>query len=209
MLKKIRKNQTIKYWKSNISGTTLVELVVTFALMGIFIIAATFVITSSVRLFYQMRSVADSAIVSDLILEKVVGEISAADVEQEGKSSGYCFWLGDKNQGEDWIAFCNRSGSPVSIFAQDGRLVVRYYEDTEESITENLAVEPAWEMDWSFDDNVYMGYEITELKFSQPQPSSHPNVIRVDLTMKNTRTGYEYTTHRYARNYNYDVEEIN
>lgn len=190
------------------AGLTLVELIVTFALIGIFMVSATFVLSNSLRMFQRMESTSKAVTVSDLILDKISGEIAAADVDREGKNEGYYFCMGEDadisgSGGSPWIAFENRSKSPVSIYEDEGKLVIKYYGITEADKV-GTGVKPVQEIDWKFDENVYMGYRIENLSFSRPQPSDHPNVVRIDLSLKHQTTGFTYSTYRYAENYNYD-----
>lgn len=189
------------------AGLTLVELIVTFALIGIFMVSATFVLSNSLRLFQRMESTSKAVTVSDLILDKISGEIIAADVDRKGKEEGYYFWMGDgadyPGSGSSWIVFGNRSKSPISIYEENGKLVIKYYGITKVDAADTK-VKAVQEIDWKFDDNVYMGYRIQNLTFSRPQPEKHPNVVRIDLSLVHERTGFTYSTYRYAENYNYD-----
>lgn len=178
------------------AGMTLVELIVVFALVGIFMVAATFMLTASLRMFERMQATSQAVTVSDLILDKISGEIAAA----ENEKGGYYFWL-EKETDASWTAFCNRSGSPISMFAENGELILKYYEMASQSQKTNLN-----EIDWRFDKNVYMNYKISHLGFSFPDFSNHPTVVKIDLTLTNQRTGYEYQTTRYAENYNFDFD---
>lgn len=201
-------------------GTTLVELIVTFALIGLFMTAATGMLTSSLQMFGRMQATSSAITLSDLILDKVSGEIAAADIPKktEGSNSGYYFWLEPEvaTQGvkSRWVVFRNRSKSPVAVFAAPateggkadvtgmgkGQLYIRYYAVSKE---EQKAVE---EIDWHFDSKVYMDYTIENLSFSRENAGEHPNVVRIDLTLRNTKTGFEYSSYRYAENYNYDFK---
>lgn len=204
----------------NENGTTLVELLVTFALIGIFMAAATAMLTSSLRLFERMQTTSSAITVSDLILDKVAGEITAADLPESEGDKGYYFWLepressvNGKTTAEErsrWVVFRNRSGSPIGIFAGEsgnppqedmgkGQLYIKYYAVSKEG---EKAVD---EIDWHFDKNVYMGYEITELSFEQEDAENHPNVVTINLTIKNNRTEFEYQSKRYAECYNYNA----
>lgn len=181
-------------------GMTMVELIVTFALLGIFMVAATFMLTATLRLFTRSQSTSNAITVSDLILDKISGEIAAADIPQKD-TDGYYFWLErgtDATSKSKWIALCNRSGSPISIYADEGRLYLKYYQMIK---TDKKEVN---EINWHYDKRVYMGYQIESLLFSQPDPLTHPEVILIDLTLKHTRTGFTYSTCRYAKNYNFD-----
>lgn len=213
-----------KVWKEK-SGITLVELIVAFALIGLFMTAASFVLTSSLRLFTRMQSVSSAVTVSDILLDKIAGEISAAkqphmqgDVASD--HGGYYIWLGkdgnmDFGSGSEWITMWNRSKSPLAIYAEpDGALCLRYYETVRGEVGAAItgASKTVPEMNWHFDNGVYMGYRITEggLTFSREDPENHPNVIRIDLEIHNDRTGFTYRSSRYAEcyNYNYKLEQV-
>lgn len=100
--------------------------------------------------------------------------------------------------------------SPIAIFAAnrnedgtaktdtlgEGELFVRYYK------LEGSNVQQQAELDWRYDDRVYMGYQISNLRFSQADAGKDPNVIRIDLTLVHKDTKFEYPTHRYAKVYN-------
>lgn len=204
---KVRKRK-IKYCLRGQDGVTLVELIVTFAMIGLFMTAAAFMITSSLRLFTRMQATSRAITVSDMILDKVAGEISAAAFPVgQPKQDDYYFWL-DPNG--EWVVFKNRLDSPIAIFAAnrnedgtaktdtlgEGELFVRYYK------LEGSNVQKQAELDWRYDDRVYMGYRISDLKFSQADAGKDPSVIRIDLTLVHKDTKFEYPTHRYAKVYN-------
>lgn len=202
------RKRKIKYCLRGQDGVTLVELIVTFAMIGLFMTAAAFMITSSLRLFTRMQATSRAITVSDMILDKVAGEISAAAFPVgQPKQDDYYFWL-DPNG--EWVVFKNRLDSPIAIFAAnrnedgtaktdtlgEGELFVRYYK------LEGSNVQQQAELDWRYDDRVYMGYRISDLRFSQADAGKDPSVIRIDLTLVHKDTKFEYPTHRYARVYN-------
>lgn len=189
MMWKFHNTKLLERKWNDCSGVTLTELIITFALMGIFMTAASFMITSSLQMFTRTRNTANAVMVSNLLLDKITGEISAAILPADGKS-GYYFWLEDSTESE-WVVFESRSGSPVAMYVSHGRLFVKDYDDLSET-------------DWHFDDMVYMGYQITRLTFSQPEPADHANVIQIDLELSHERTGFVYRTRQYAKNYNFD-----
>lgn len=204
------------------SGMTLVELIVTFALIGIFMTAASFVLSSSLQLFTRMKATADAVTVSDLLLDKIAGEIAAAkDPDSSQNGRGYYFWLSQDGvgkpgevSGSPWVVFENRMGSPVAIYASNPggkdtsgpkNLVMKYYRIEKKGKGDLLSVKSRTEeeIDWHFDERAYMGYQIQKLSFYQPDEANHPNVIQIRLTLTNPRTGFTYDTERYASNYNF------
>lgn len=215
-MEKRRLGEHIKKQVSDCRGVTLVELIVTFALIGLFMTAATSMLTSTLKLFTRMQATSRAITVSDMLLDKIAGEITAAIVPPENSTNGYYFWLQPKSvakEGEPrWVVFRNRSKSPIAIFAAEaqedgkanietmgqGELFIRYYSVSEH---EGRAVH---ELDWHFDSRVYMGYSIDKLWFEQEYGDEHPNVVKIHLTLRNPRTGFVYSTFRYAENYNYD-----
>lgn len=215
-MEKRRLGEHIKKQVRDRRGVTLVELIVTFALIGLFMTAATSMLTSTLKLFTRMQATSRAITVSDMLLDKIAGEITAAIVPPENSTNGYYFWLQPKSVAKDeeprWVVFRNRSKSPIAIFAAEaqedgkanietmgqGELFIRYYSVSEH---EGRAVH---ELDWHFDSRVYMGYSIDKLWFEQEYGDEHPNVVKIHLTLRNPRTGFVYSTFRYAENYNYD-----
>lgn len=227
-----RGRQKIRECMKHKNGTTLIELIVTFALLGLFMTAATTMLTSSLQMFSRMQATSSAITVSDLILDKIAGEIVAADIPEKdmGRDNGYYFWLEPEKtiqlsetetvQGSQWVVFRNRSKSPIAIFASPaaaqgedaihgmgaGQLIIRYYavsgdKDKTPQKGNQKAVE---EIDWHFDNKVYMNYTIENLWFSRDNVQNHPNVIKINLILKNEQTGFKYFSYRYAENYNYD-----
>lgn len=217
-----RKNtRKIKHGFLGQRGTTLVELIVTFALIGMFMASATVMLSSTLRMFARMQATSKAITVSDTLLDKIVGEITAADLPSANNTDGYYFWLEPQTEANDgksrWVVFRNRSKSPIAIFAAQaspedtaagkantaimgtGELFLRYYAMSSKTDQRNVQ-----EIDWHYDERVYMGYTIKDMWFSRENADEHPNVIRVDLILQNPRTGFEYAAFRYAENYNYD-----
>lgn len=63
------------------SGITLVEVIVNLALMGIFMMAAVFVITTSLRVFDRMQSLSRAMMVSNMILDQMTDELDSVMAE--------------------------------------------------------------------------------------------------------------------------------
>ena len=56
-------------------GATLVELVITFALIGLFAAGTCQIISTSIKVYHQVRGLNNARQVSDTLLEKITGEI--------------------------------------------------------------------------------------------------------------------------------------
>ena len=65
----------------NNDGLTLIELIVTFALLGLFMVAASKVISDTVNVYYSAKSIQTGMQVSSIISTKISGEIEGALVE--------------------------------------------------------------------------------------------------------------------------------
>ena len=71
----------MKKIKDNRRGSTLVEVIVTFALIGMFLLAATTAVSAAMNAFYRMESLSRAIVVSDTILDKAQGELSLASAD--------------------------------------------------------------------------------------------------------------------------------
>ena len=65
-------------WKKlrNKKGFTLIELIVTFVLIGIFMVSATAVMSSFMHVFARVKSISSAQNVADVLLTKAAGELS-------------------------------------------------------------------------------------------------------------------------------------
>lgn len=171
--------------KNDNAGISLAELIVTFALMGIFLAAVAAVITSSVFLHSELTAAMYAQSVSETLLDKVTGELAAAKpvgsksmtvgtVIQEGEAAG------------NGISFYDRNGEKASFTVEDGLLVMEAVQS------------------WKMDENAYMGYRITNLQVTR---LNDENVLEVIIKIQNLKTGYEYTSSRTVQSYNFKTEQ--
>lgn len=131
-------------------GMTLVEVIVAFGLTGMFLACAVIMLSSGLKMYARVQSISDAVLVSQQLLDRIAGEISAADRPAEG-AAGDHVWL------------------------EDGE---RDYDD----------------INRHFDKDMYLGYHIENLSFSREEPETFPEVVRIDLTIRNDLTGFEYST---------------
>lgn len=171
--------------RKNNAGMTLAELIVTFALMGIFLASTAAIISSSVLLHSQLTGTMYAQSVGETLLDKVTGELAAAKpigdramiagtVLRDGVSSG------------NGVVFYNRDGNLSCFFIEDGILMLQ----TEER--------------WKLDENAYMGYRVSDLQVVR---LNDENVLEIMITLINLKTGFEYTASRAVRCYNFKTEE--
>lgn len=204
-------------------GMTLAELVVTFLLLSIFMVAATFVITSIMSIYYRVQGQTYGLQVSNIIQNKIAGELEGAvsgnitsDDYDSTSVQGAIFIYND----EQTIEFENASGSHVKLetYSKGDKnyLLEHFYEvsgdtdasddgattDDGDSGDDSSILFEA--VDWRFDEAVYMDYSITTLQFSSlPASEYEGNVIKVYLVLNSDRYG-EYESVRYIECYNFD-----
>ena len=193
-------------------GFTLVELLTTFVLLSIFMVAATQVISSTINVYFRTKSEAYGRQVSQIISEKVTSQIAGCEYAAEATPTIYdpTAAPGTSNS----IDLYDRTGTKVNI-SRNGynKLNIKYY-----AVTTGEEDNKFNETNWTFGDNAYMGFDITELRFSwangattetppkdadAPSSSYGPNVIRIDMTIHSERYG-DYSTVQYVEMYNYE-----
>lgn len=200
-------------------GLTLVEMIVTFMLIGLFMIAASKVIANTVSVYYEAKGTANGMQVSAIIASKIRGEIEGArdaaittEVKNGDGTTGEVTQpyvmrlstdttLGGQNEtsGYNKIEFTDAQGSHVYIGVnEEGYLVVHYYPVV-------VASGEVKSTDWGFDQKTYMGYSIKELKFTQPKENYADNIIYMSLTLHSSRYG-DFTYTEYIQCYNLDVQ---
>lgn len=181
-------------------GTTLAEMIVTFALIGIFLVAAAGIISSSVILHGNLTSTMHAQSVGLTLLDKVSGELAAAQpkggrslIIGEGQTAGGTVG--------DGVAFYDREGNEVRSFIREGRLVFAYEESVKVNERGEVLVSP--EREWKLDDKAYMGYQITDMQIGKLEDK---NILEISIKIKNLKTGFEYTVSGCTRCYNFKTE---
>ena len=215
---KKRKKLFQKFHTMN-QGLTLVEMIVTFMLIGLFMIAASKVIANTVSVYYEAKGTANGMQVSAIIASKIRGEIEGArnvtittEVKNEDGTTSEVTQpyvmrlstdttLGGQNEtsGYTKIEFTDAQGSHVYIGVnENGYLVVHYYPVV-------VASGEVKSTNWVFDQKAYMGYSTKELKFTQPGGNYADNIIYMSLTLHSSRYG-DFTYTEYIQCYNLDAQ---
>ena len=177
--------------KLNNAGMTLAELTVTFAILGLFLVAATRIISYTINIYYAAKGASYGLEVSNMISNKIVRTLEGARTMSVTDESG------------SGISFIDATGSEVTIetvAGEDGSYINIHYEPATYNSTEYEAV------DWKFDEKAYMGFSVETLKFTHPngditEESSQPypdNVVEMELVLKSDRYG-AYGTTRYIK----------
>ena len=193
-------------------GTTLVEMITTFALISLFMVAATKVISNVVSVYYSAKSISTTLQVSDIIATKIKGEIEGAMTTNlirknaEGTETvlDYAIIIGKDSAGNEngRIEFYNHTGTQVYIEAKDGYFVMHYYAVKDADEEHEIAAE-----DWMFDSKAYMGYHIEELKFEQVLGNYNPNIIKMTCTLSSAKYG-DYTNVSYIECFNFSDADM-
>lgn len=189
--------------QQNNSGMTLVELIISFMLLGLFMVVATMMISSTMNIYYQARGTSYGLQVSGIIQSKIAeklegamnGDITSDDfVDAAGEAANGAMLIS-----EEKVEFIDETGSHVNLglCEKDGKkyLAVHYYE-----VNTGVNYDA---VDWMFDSAVYMGYSVKDLKFSRPGGAYGYNILKVELTITSPKYG-DYTTTEYVECYNFD-----
>jgi len=148
------------------SGTTLVEIVVTFALLGIFLAAAAAIIGVITNQYYNVKGETYSKQVTDIVMEKIASEVEGAKYYtestigangEEKENSENPIYASDYQSME----IHDRTDTRVKLSAVDGKLRLDYFGFYDTVTPENSREATAWE----FDRGVYNGYTLEELYF--------------------------------------------
>lgn len=168
--------------KVNNKGVTLVELVVTFALLGLFMVGASGIISYTIGIYYASSGATYGFEVANMISEKIVGELETARsvsdpfISTDGKA----------------ISFVDRDGVNVKILSgskaantvnPNGSPKYVYYEYSyinEESVEKVI---------WEFDPKAYLGYTVDTMRFERLGEAYPENVIRLVMILHNDRYG--------------------
>lgn len=171
--------------KNDNAGITLAELIVTFALMGIFLASVAAVISSSMVVQSELTGTMYAETVGETLLDKITGEIAAAKVSDSKAIVVGTVLEGENDLGKG-ISFYDRSGQKACFLIEDGLLVM------------------AAENDWKMDAGAYMGYRITDFQVNR---LNDKNVFEIIIKIKNLKTGFEYTASRAVQSYNFRTQQ--
>lgn len=169
-------------------GATLVELLVTFGLLTIFIAAAVAVIGPATEIFLKVKYLSYAQNISDMVMEKVSGEIASAseDVHVDG----------------GLISFRDSKSSPLFIHAEDGLLKIRY-RMIKEQVNGEYTGTVLWPAaDWAYDQKAYQGFAITQLRFERVSDNS----VKIVLALLNTPRDVTYSSEKVVECYNLKPE---
>lgn len=223
----VRKKQKMRKLLRSRSGVTLVELVIVFALIGMFVVLSTQVISSAMGMYNRLKGVQLGQEIADTLMNKIVGEVSdarvtsatiAADgsvdptpvkISADGKELELINSSGSRlriTSGIPKLYTYNEAGNaevpadyPAGSPVRWGdQLIIHYYVAKSQTGAQTV-YQP---VDWTFDAGLYQGYKIKTLLFSRPDTSYPGHLIRVELVLEHVRYG-EYKAVRYIDLHNF------
>ena len=162
-------------------GMTLVEMIVCFALLSIFVTVSTLVISNVITLYYRVRGESYARQVGDIVTKKITSELSGAEYEGDGSIDPVIDAKTQNNETVDGnvITVVDNTGTKLSMYAEDGILKIYYYSIIDENDSDNNR-EPVI---WTFDKKMYNGYEIVSLDFAQECSSKNTTLAaKYDVT---------------------------
>lgn len=174
----------------NKNGYTLVEAIASLALTAVLLAAATILLTQSLRLHQRLRTASDALMVSEIILDKVTGEIAGAKNNRHEGST--VIVSSEGSLGTPSVTLTTRADRRVEITSdqtEEGAGIVLLYPPTKADPEETF---------WTLDEKLYLGYGIDGLEFEllDKADGSRTNVIRVSLRIRNKKTGLTYARSR-------------
>ena len=81
---------------NNKKGYTLIEIIVTFMLISMFLLAATVITTSCMKVYLKVKSISNGQTVADSLTEKINGELSAAQKNTIDLETGASLIINDE-----------------------------------------------------------------------------------------------------------------
>ena len=207
-------NSKVKRCKLNNSGTTLVELIVTFALLALFLVAAAAFIRAETSLYYYVKGETYSNQVSDLILQKVESELDGAKYYP---TTGYSSPNPVLNDDYSIISLYDKTDTAIMMGATEQNGLIVHYPSIHKEDQTTHEFYDINETDWKLDKAVYYGFKIKSLKMvpvkqitpalTSPygftvDPDDYPsNVVVVLLAIE--KDGYStFYSYRFVKMYN-------
>ena len=146
----------------NNRGSTLVEMIVCFALLSIFLACAATMISNVTMIYYSVKGEIYAREVSDIVLGKIESEIDGAlffKPEEYGEDPS----VAADNKS---ILLYDKTYTQVKMFKDGNKGLNVQYQGFEHSINGTpIDDESREKTDWYFDKAMYNGYRIVDLSF--------------------------------------------
>lgn len=196
MKKQIKKNQ---------KGYTLIELVVTFLLLGLLMAAAASVLSPFMRLHLNQTNMAHAQTLSDILLTKISGQLSEAEKILTPDPGNYIQFLNEDNELVTIATFQSFKDRDLPLHSETTKMLEEGNLDYNILNIDyaNVEIGPDGELlpktnnsDWYYGLKTYQGSEISGLSFEH-DPSK--KTVKINLTLKDIKTGFEYETSKIVK----------
>ncbi|MCR4813922.1 MAG: prepilin-type N-terminal cleavage/methylation domain-containing protein [Lachnospiraceae bacterium] len=160
--------------KHNDRGSTLIEMIVCFVLLSIFVASATVIISSVTNLFYQVKGQTYARQVSDIVMEKVTAEIEGAkwsDTAYGNPKITKCLSGSTDNE----ISLYDRTDTYVTMYRGEDQLLLEYAQISRPGYERESTI-------WKFDEGVYNQYYVEKLNFVPGDELISADLYGVDLS---------------------------
>ena len=183
----VRENGRWAVWRDR-SGVTIAELMAALALNSMLILLGCGILMQSLHLYGRISAVSDAVWVSRMILDKVAGEIRMAEDGSGIRITGAQSGAEDDDFPSIEVETRNRERITISRTEDGGDYLM-------------ICCEPAVgvpdERVRTSEPGLDRGYVIADLHFARRSREDKAfDVIEVGLTLRNRRTGYEYSGFR-------------
>lgn len=180
--------------KKNKKGFTLIELIVSFVLIGILMATAATVFSGAYRVHIRIKSFTNSQMVADILKETIEGELTHARAKKVDQEEGAI------KVSESEVSYLNKEGIKTRLYvSSEGYLCLSYPEAEIEGDESNV------DNNQYLGTNVYLKNKITKIQFSHVPDT---NYIRLDMELKDQVTGSVYKTKEIIECYNLTKESF-
>lgn len=150
----------VKWIRKNQKGTTMVEMIVTFGLLSIFLTASVMLVANYANIQAKISGQISAENVSEMVLNTIEGELSKA-TELFGTGNKFIQVSEDVVFGKV-IEFSNKDKYKSKMFIKDGMLEIDYFRRADIVMDSSTVVSR-----WYFDEKVYMGNKITQFDIEE------------------------------------------
>lgn len=182
-----------KIWLRRRDGTTLVELIVCFALLSILLTSASMVMGTYMKMFTHVREYGNQQTLATTLLDTIEYELGSAEpgeyTDKEGTSDVTRSGVTISADGTQ-IYFRNRDYIPVKMKKQspasEDSLCMEYYVKGSSSTGDPADVSTGKVQEWYYGQGVYKKNNVKSLKFEPFESSGKAVCVKVTLELEST-----------------------
>ncbi|MCR4642549.1 MAG: prepilin-type N-terminal cleavage/methylation domain-containing protein [Lachnospiraceae bacterium] len=176
-------------------GSTLIEMLVCFLLLAVFMSAAAVVISNITNIYFDVQGQTSGRQLANILLEKICGEIEGAKISKDDTYTWPVIYRDPadaqaNNLSGFKIDLYDRTDTHIQMYAEEGELKIRYFEinpDKEDS-SETYKEAHRDETIWTFDANVYQDYRLSSLRFV-PANKGYVNAVSDNTALEDLARG--------------------